>query len=166
MSLDFKPRSESSFDQGSRVSIPQPRMLPAILPDGESGTEYQYAFYRDGLRIGGLGFHGSDRIVKTERGPEWVFTFDLGYDALVESMLRFQQDLGNTDDKFTFLCGLAYGLVAAYMGRTDNEDDLRYVAVTTVDALARAGVMVPDGAIRLVGDQVVLAEARVPAKAD
>jgi len=38
-------------------------------------------------------------------------------------------------DDFEFLCKLAQGLVLAYAGRTDNEDALRYVDATTLDAL-------------------------------
>lgn len=161
----FQPRLDSSFDPIHRVSIPEPRILPAALPDGQQVTEYQYAFIRDGRRIGGLGFFGTDAEVKTDGLTEWVFTFDLGHDWLVSSMVEFKQTLGDTDDDFTFVRSLANGLVMAYAGQVDNEDNLRYVAITTSAALAQAGVEIPGGTDVAADDVIVLAQVAVPAHA-
>jgi len=77
MPLSFQPRSHSSYDPTSDVSIPRPRILPTTLASGEGGTEYHYSFFRGEDRIGGLGFDGPDVVVETDGYREWVFTFDL-----------------------------------------------------------------------------------------
>ncbi|WP_421569017.1 hypothetical protein [Stenotrophomonas sp. PD6] len=166
MPLSFQPRSHSSYEPVSDVSIPRPRVLPATLSSGGKGTEYQYSFYRGDDRIGGLGFDGPDEIVVIDGSREWVFTFDLGREAIIKSMLRYKPDFGETDDDFTFLRGLAQGLVLAYAGRTDNDDNLRYVAVTNLEALERAGVRMTAESVALSDGIVVLAEVAVPAHVD
>lgn len=165
MPLNFQPQLRSSFDPIHRVSIPQPRILPATLPEGQEGTEYQYAFIRDGKMIGGLGFFGTDVEVEIAGRKEWVFTLDLGHDWLISSMVEFKQVLGDADDDLTFVRGLANGLVMAYAGRTDNEDNLRYVAVTTSAALAAAGVAIPAETEISADGLIVLAQVVVPAHA-
>lgn len=161
----FQPQLRSSFDPIHRVSIPQPRTIPAALPDGQQGTEYQCAFIRDGRAIGGLGFFGTDAEVEAAGLKEWVFTLDLGHDWLVSSMLEFKQTLGDTDGDFAFVRSLANGLVMAYAGQVDNEDNLRYVAITTSEAMAQAGVEIPGGTHVAAGDVIVLAQVVVPAHA-
>lgn len=163
MPLCFQPETASSFDPNTGVSIPQPRILPTTLPDGQPGTEYQYAFTRDGKMMGGLGFSGPNAIVETGGHREWVFTLDLGRDRLITSMLEFKQTLGNQDDDYDFLRAFAQGQVLAYAGRTDNKMNYRYAAVTTPEALVRAGVSIPvEGALKPNG-KIVLAEVAVPA---
>lgn len=161
MPLHFQAKSDSSFDPVSGVTIPEPRILPGKLPDGSAVTEYQYAFYRGDARIGGLGFNGPDMSVEVDGMAERVFIFDLGHDWLIKSMLEFKEIIENQDDDYTFLRGLAQGLVLAYAGQTDNEENLRYIATTTPVALVGAGVppsvetaMKPQGPI-------VLAEVRI-----
>jgi hypothetical protein len=162
MPLSFQPRSHSSYDPTSDVSIPRPRILPTTLASGEGGTEYHYSFFRGEDRIGGLGFDGRDVVVETDGYREWVFTFDLTREQTIQSMLRSKADFGSTDGDLTFLRGLAQGLVLAYAGQMDNEDNLRYIAVTSVEALDQAGVPIA-GAIPVLPDKkVVLGEAAVP----
>lgn len=161
MPLNFQPQAASSFDPATGISIPQPRILPATLPGGQPGTEYQYAFIRDGRMVGGLGFSGTDAITEVAGRKEWVFTLDLGRERLITSMLEFKQTLGNGDDDFAFVRGLAEGLVLAYAGRTDNKGSVRYVAVTTLDALIRAGVDLRDEADALTDGSIVLAEVAI-----
>ncbi len=163
MPLCFQPESDSSFDPGTDVSIPQPRILPTTLQDGRPGTEYQYAFIREGKMIGGLGFSGSDAIVETGGQREWVFTLDLGREHLITAMLEFKQTLANQDEDFDFIRGLAQGLVLAYSGRTDSGGNVRYIAVTTAEALDRAGVSIPGGRWGATGGTMVLAEVAIPA---
>lgn len=55
MPLDFQSRLGAAYDAASGITIPEPRTLPMTMPDGSPGTEYQYAFYQNGRRIGGLG---------------------------------------------------------------------------------------------------------------
>ncbi|WP_217539216.1 hypothetical protein [Stenotrophomonas sp. GbtcB23] len=162
MRLSFQPRSHYSYDPTSDVSIPRPRILPTTLASGEGGTEYHYSFFRGEDRIGGLGFDGRDVVVETDGYREWVFTFDLTREQTIQSMLRSKADFGSTDEDLTFLRGLAQGLVLAYAGQMDNEDNLRYIAVTSVEALDQAGVPIA-GAIPVHPDKkVVLGEAAVP----
>ncbi len=163
MPLCFQAEPASSFDPSTDVSMPQPRILPATLPGGQLGTEYRYAFIRDEKTIGGLGFSGPDAIVETGGHRERVLTLDLGRDHLITSMLEFKQTLDNHDDHYDFLRALAQGLVLDYTGRIDNRANVRYVAVTTAEALDRAGVSIlVAGAPRPTGN-TVLAEVAVPA---
>lgn len=162
MPLCFRSEPASSFDPSTGVSIPQPRILPTTLQNGRPGTEYQYAFIRDGKMIGGLGFSGSDAIVETGGQREWIFTLDLGHDRLIMSMLEFKQTLRNQDEDFDFIRGLAQGLVLAYAGRTDNQSNLRYVAVTTYEALVQARVLISVEGSMLPEGRIVLAEEAVP----
>jgi hypothetical protein len=163
MPLCFQSRSHSSYDTVSGISIPRPRILPTDVANGKGGTEYQYSFYRGDHRIGGLGFEGHDEVVVDGAFREWVFTLDLGHDWLVSSMVEFKQALGDTDDDFTFVRSLANGLVMAYAGQVDNEDNLRYVAITTSAALAQGGVEIPDGTDVAADGVIVLAQVVVPA---
>lgn len=166
MPLNFQPRSHSSYDPVSDVSIPRPRILPTTLSSGQRGTEYQYAFIRDGKRIGGLGFEGPDAIVEIEGRREWVFTFDLTHEQTIRSMLSFKDAFGSTDDDLTYLRDLSLGLVLAYAGRTDNDQNLRYVAITTSEALASAGVVIFDTSSLVPESTLVLSEIAIPARAD
>jgi len=163
MPLCFQAEFASSFDPSTDVSIPQPRILPATLPGGQPGTEYRYAFIRDEKTIGGLGLSEPDAIVEIGGHRERVRTLDFGRDHLTTSMLEFKQTLDNHDDDYDFLRALAQGLVLAYAGRADNRGHVRYVAVTTAEALDRAGVSIlVAGAPRPTGN-TVLAESAVPA---
>lgn len=47
MPMHSRPLGSSAVDESSNVSIPQPRMLPASLPQGGTGIEFQYAFRLD-----------------------------------------------------------------------------------------------------------------------
>lgn len=163
MPLNFQPRSGSSFDPISGITIPEPRILPARLPDGSAGTEYQYAFYLNHVAIGRLGFCGSDYIAEANGARERVFEFDLGHDWLIKSMLEFKRKIADSDDDMGFLRSLANGLVMAYAGQTDNDENLRYVAITTPDALVHAGVLVSDEGGTSSEGMCVLAEVSIPA---
>ena len=162
MTPDFQVRSHSSFDLASGISINRPRILPATLGDGKEGTEYQYAFLRDGKRLDGLGFLGSNMVVEKDGRREWVFTFHLAGEKLLRAMLEFKAIFEADGDDFEFLCKLAQGLVLAHAGRTDNVDALRYVAATTLDALSAAGVSISGETQVLDEGIVILAEVLVP----
>jgi hypothetical protein len=101
---------------------------------------------------------------------EWVFILDLGRDQVLNSIFdRVKKSLENEDDDFTFLQGLARGLVMAYQGRTDNDDNVRYVAITKLALLTARGIIIPTeskfistSTVPLAEGEVVLAEAFVP----
>lgn len=163
MPLNFQPASHSAIDPVRDISIPRPRILPTTLRDGTPGTEYQYAIYRGDQRIGGLGFEGSDEIVQKPGCQEWVFTFDLCREQTIRSMLTLKAELDAGAGDFQFLQDIAQGLVMAYAGRTDNEEGLRYRAVTSVEALQTTAVAVPEDLSAFAEQRaVVLAEAVVP----
>lgn len=165
MPLCFEPRPYSSFDPVSGITIPRPRILPCELADGTVVTEYQYALYLGDKRIGGMGFHGTDQLAETNGHTERVLTFDLGHHWLITHMIEFKTLVGNVDSDFSFLRNLAQGLALAYACQTDNVEDLRYVAITTVSALSIAGVLIPDHVPVASDGHVVLAEADVPVNA-
>lgn len=165
MVLQFQPQPRSSLDPISGIAIPRPRMLPTTLSNGQPGTEYQYAFVREGKAIGGLGFDGSEQVVETEGRRERIFTFDLGHDWLIQYMVQLKLALGIATDDFSFVRGLAEGLVMAFAEQVDNDENLRYVVITTKDALSAAGVPAPEDIIRHPSDIIVLAETAVPSHA-
>ena len=160
MTVDFKPRDNSSFDQGSGVSIPLPRILPHTFPDG---IEYQFAFRRGDELVGGLGVYGAEQVVERPGRREWVYNLDLSSVSVLKSMLRSKQALGIADDDVTFLCGLAQGLVNVFAGQTNNTDNLHYVAFTRQTGLTQLGLAVPEGAAMLPDGTIVLAEVYVSA---
>ena len=162
MPLRFEPRSGSSYDSISGITIPAPRILPGELADGTTVTEYQYSFYLDGKRIGGLGFHGTDQLAENNGHPERASTFDLGHDWLITSILKFKTMIGNVDSDFSFVRDIAEGLVMTYAGQPDKIENLRYVAITTADALGIAGVVIPDQDLVAPDGHIVLAEVYVP----
>ena len=162
MPLDFKPQLGSAVDPGTRLTIYEPRMLPASPPADPDGTEYQYAIFLDGKRFYGIGLNGSNAVVNKDGRRERVFLLDLGLDMV----FRLKHMVEDYDDDFDFLRGLARGLVGVFESRTDNDDDTRYLAVTGAAALAARGIAVPAGALRLPGGEVLLAESFVPGHAD
>lgn len=165
MALQFQPQPRSSFDPISGIAIPRPRMLPTTLSNGRPGTEYQYAFVRDGKTIGGLGFDGSEQVVEAAGRRERTFTFDLGHDWLIQYLVQLKRVLGIPADDFSFVRDIAEGLVMAFAQQADNEENLRYVVITTGEALSGAGVPAPTDIIQNSSDIIVLAETAVPSHA-
>jgi hypothetical protein len=172
MPLNFKPQSRSAIDMDTGIVIHTPRMLPASPPENPDHTEYQYMFWRNSEIIGALAVFVSSMMVEKPGHKEQVFMLDLGRNLALDSMLRFKNALNNDDDEFTFLQGLAHGLVAVFENRYWVAYDLRYVAVTKLALLAEHGVavpagveLVPTGMMPLAQNEIVLAEVTVPARA-
>lgn len=163
MPIDFKPVVSSAFDEGSRISIPQPRMLPTTLPGGQSGIEYQYVFRRDDERIGALGIFGTEVSLERSGHREWLYTLDLAQDSAFRSLFRFKSAIGNMDGDFDFFRDVAQGLVNVFAGQRDNSEAQRNVVVTSVEALGRHGISVPEEVRPLPDGTIVLAEVLVPA---
>lgn len=162
MPIDFKPVVSSAVDEKSGVSIPQPRMLPATLPDGRNGIEYQYVFRLKDERIGALGIFGSEVALEEAGRREWLYTLDLTQDAAFKALFRFKQAIGNTDEDFDFIRDVSYGLVNVFAGQKSNIEAQRNVVVTNVEALGRHGVGVPDAVHPLPDGTIVLANVLVP----
>ncbi|MEF9874001.1 MAG: hypothetical protein RR778_09895 [Glutamicibacter sp.] len=163
MPIDFKPMVSSAFDEESDISIPQPRMLPATLPDGRDGIEYQYTFRRNGERIGGLGLFGYQAALEESGRRVWLYTIDLGQDSAFVRLFRFKKAIGNTDRDFDFIRDVARGLVNVFAGQKGNRNAHRNVVLTTVEALVRNGVAVPDEVYPLPDGTIELASVFVPA---
>ena len=163
MALHFQALEGSSYDPASGISIPEPRILPVELPDGTQGTEYQFGLYQNGERIGELGFSGPDEIIESDGWREHVFFFDLGHDWLIEDLLALKRKIANSDEDYLFLLQISLGLVLAYAGQTRNKENLRYVAVTTAEALAICGVLIPDESPVTDDGALLLAEVSIPA---
>lgn len=164
MPLNFAPRPGSAVDEGSQIVITAPRLLPASPPEDPGHNEYQYMFHVAGEQAGGLGLFGSDEMVESAGGRERVFTLDLSRDWVLESVLAFKKFLGNTDDDFSFLRGLAQGLVMANMDDGSSKYNVRYLAVTTDEALAGCGIACSEAVLRSAEGDIVLAEALVPVR--
>lgn len=162
MPFYFQPFSHSAVDPVNDVSVLRPRILPTTLMNGDAGTEYQYSFYRGDDRIGGLGLIGADEVIERGGFREHVFWLDLTHDQVIRLLLDYKQDLGATDEDFAYLRGIAHGLVMAFAGGTDNEENLRYVAVTSIEALSAAGVLFSDETSTREDGSLVLAEVAVP----
>jgi len=166
MPLNFTPQPGSAVDQGNRIVITSPRLLPASPPEDPSHDEYQYMFYVDGVRVDGLGVYGSEAIIEADGGRERVFTLDLGRDWVMESIFGFKRILGNTDEDLAFLVGLAQGLVMANMDQSSRKYSIRYVPVATDGALSRRGINLSQMNLPSEAGRIVLAEGRIPVRAD
>jgi hypothetical protein len=164
MALHFQAREGSSYDRASGISIPEPRILPAELPDGKQGTEYQFGLYQSGERIGALGFLGTDEFIESDGWREHVFFFDLGHDWLIEDLLAIKRRIDNSDGDYLYLQQFSRGLVLAYAGQTNNKENSCYVVTTTSAALASCRVLIAGENPVLANGAVVLAEVSIPAR--
>ena len=166
MPIVFQALSDSSYDPISRISIPQPRVLPIEGPDGRLGREYQFALIRDGVFLDGLGCLGSESMVYTGQNREWIYTIELGQEHLLKSILGFKKLFGSVEDEgYAFVRDFSRGLVLAYAGRSDNEEKFCYLITTSTDALEKSGITIPGKSSILEDGTVVLARVSIPAHA-
>lgn len=166
MPFHFQAKPYSSLDPISETEIPRPRIGPTVLADGRHGTEYQFAIYRGDSRVGGVGFDGWDEMTQDVGRPVHAFVFDLRQAQVIHAMLTYKQTLGSVDDDFTYLQGLAQGFVLSFAGRTDNDEALRYLAVTSPQALLESQVPVPTNVAQRDDGSIVLASIDVPVRGD
>ena len=159
MPMDFKALGSSAIDASSGVSIPQSRMLPATLPEGGTGIEFQYAFRRNGDRVGGLGIFGIETALVINGHREWLHKLEITHHSAFDSIFKLKRNIGNTDDDFIFLSAIAEGLVAVFVGSTDSAKPQRNVVVTSLNALSQHGIMLPAHIPHSENGEVVLAEA-------
>ncbi|AWH24010.1 hypothetical protein [Stenotrophomonas sp. YAU14D1_LEIMI4_1] len=166
MPFHFQAKPYSSLDPISETEIPLPRIGPTVLADGRQGTEYHFAIYRGESRVGGLGFDGWDELTQDVGYPVHAFVFDLRRPQVIQDMLSYKQTLGSADDDFTYLQGLAQGFVLSFAGRTDNDEALRYLAVTSRQALLESQVPVPANVAQREDGSIVLSSIDVPVLGD
>jgi hypothetical protein len=165
MSINFKPSANTSFDEGSGVTISHPRILLDERLEGGASVEYQYTFRRGDERVGAMGFLGTavDSELDGDRGL--IYTLDLRPSEILMDMLKFKRFLGDTSDEFVFVRCLAQGLVNVFAGKTANPESRRYVAVASADDLVRVGAPAPAGHLSLPDGNIVLAQLFVPGHA-
>lgn len=163
MAVNFIPRERSAFDVESGISILLPRVLPSDQSEPGGSIEYQYTFRRNGEPVGGLGMFGDQRVDGTSNRPVWTYTVNLSPPWVLRDILRMNSLFGSIEPDFTFLQGIARGLVAAFAGQTTNTVDLRYVALASSESLIGEGL----SDIQISGvpneGEVILAEVFVPA---
>jgi hypothetical protein len=165
MTIDLVPSTPSLFEVRNSVTIALPRMVPHTFNDGREGIEYQYAFQRDNVRIGGLGLFGTEDAVAGSAQPARIYPLDMTLAWVLEAVLGFKETLDNSDDDFAFLQSLAGGLVDVFVRHGRTRFSRRYIAITHADALVGAGIAVPDGVALLPDGTLVLAELFLPARA-
>jgi len=158
MTTDHTPRKRSHLEQRENFHVSLSRALPHALSDGRDGVEYQYVFLRDGERVGAMGFFGPQELFAGYPHSSRIYTFDLTLGHVVDDMLRLKRKLGSTDDDFQFIRSLAAALVLAASRGVNSSNNISHVAVTSVEALASAGVSLPAGADALPDGTVALAE--------
>ncbi|HDS0924510.1 TPA: hypothetical protein QDZ10_003000 [Stenotrophomonas maltophilia] len=162
--MNFEPRPGSAVDERNGIVITAPRVLPASPPEDPSHIEYQYLIHVHGERVDGLGLFGSDEFQGEGSLRERRFTLDLSRDWVLKAALGFKEAIGNTDEKFRFLQGLAEGLVMANLDESSSKYSIRYVAMTTREALAQCGINLMTPNLDELERDIVLAEARVPVR--
>ena len=163
MAVNFIPRERSAFDEGSGISILLPRVLPSDQPERGGSVEYQYTFTRSGERVGALGLLGDRQMDRTSTRSVWTYTLNLKPSWALRDIIRLKPVFESAELDFTFLQSIARGLVTAFAGQTTNSEDLRYVALTSCEALLGEGISDFQISGALNGDEVILAEVVVPA---
>lgn len=143
----------------NEILVPAPRIVAASLPEDPDHTEYQYAFYVAGKRVGGLGLFGWEAMVEGADGRERVFTLDLGRSWVLDALLRVKQEVGSTDDDASFVLGMAQRLVMANMDHSSSKYGIRYVAASTEEVLARHGITGLSADRPMFEGRIVLAQA-------
>ncbi len=163
MSIHLKPIENTSFDEGSGVTISHPRILLDAPLDGVASVEYQYTFRRGGQRVGAMGLFGTEVAAELEGQRGLIYTLDLRHAEVLIDMLKFKRFLGDTNDDFGFVSFLAQGLVNVFASKTANPESRRYLVVGSAEDLARVGAPAPAGYLELPDGSIILAELFVPA---
>lgn len=159
MPLNFVPQRGAAVDNENGLTIFRPRMLPAEKPDD---IEYQYTVYLNGSPFDGLGLFGTEEIL-IENGEKLInFTLDFGRDWVINSIFSLKNSLENKDDDFSFLTAIAKGLIATFVCRKDNDENIRYMATTKASLLNARDIKVPSE-ISQNQDRIVLASVFIPA---
>jgi hypothetical protein len=159
MSIHFEAARGSAVDRQNDLTIYQPRMQPTDTADE---VEYEYAIYRGDVRYG-LWCLGTSHLTQVEGRVVRIFTLDLGRDWVSKSFWELKKEISISGDDLNFLVGLAEGLVKVFQSRTDNDAEVRYVALSQELALQDRGIVAPKNLARLPNGSLILAEVVVPA---
>ncbi|MGH8039315.1 MAG: hypothetical protein ACREPD_16375 [Stenotrophomonas sp.] len=163
MSINFKPSANTSFDEGSGVTISHPRILLDAPVDGVASVEYQYTFRRGGERVGAMGFFGTEVAAELDGQRGLIYTLDLRPAEVLMDMLKFKRLFGDTSDEFVFVRCLAQGLVNVFAGKSANHESRRYLVVASAEDLAQVGAPALAGHLALADGSIILAKLFVPA---
>lgn len=163
MAFEFEARGGAAVDPATGLSIRMPRMQPG---DVSSTTEYQYPIYLGEQRIHGVAVMGTDTVDRSGGRRLWTSRLDLGAAGALDGLLELKRMLGNADDDFVFVQGIARGLLLVFATDPNPGYDFHYVAVISVAALAARGITAPAAAGPVLDGGIVLAEVRVPARAN
>ncbi|WP_266171702.1 hypothetical protein [Dyella subtropica] len=159
MPLHFEAANGSAIDHQHGLEVFQPRMEPT---ENQGEVEYQYWIFRGESQYS-LGCFGTFNSIKNEGRNVDVFTLNLGQNWVIESIFKTKDRLNILGDKFSFLVGLSEGLVRVFQSRRDNDNEVRYLALSQEAVLHDHGIAIPDGLLRLPNGDIVLAEVTVPA---
>ncbi|WP_313347917.1 hypothetical protein [Stenotrophomonas sp.] len=158
-----EPRSAIENESGVRILLSR---LQGALPDGGDPAEYQYVFLRGSERVGFLGLRGGKDRFQFEPRREWAYSLDMTREVTLKSMLKQKPVFMSADGDFEFLCSLAYGLLFSANEGGSSHDDVRHLAITTLNAISGVGILSVPPEVVSPNGTVVLAEIFIPGTAN
>jgi hypothetical protein len=154
-----EPRSAIENESGVRILLSR---MQGPLPDGSDPAQYQYVFLRGSERVGFLGLSGGEDHYRFEPRRESTYSLDLTREVTLRSMLRQKPVFTSTEGDFEFICSLAYGLLFSANEGGSSQEDVRHIAITTLDAIRGVGIpSLPPDVVSSNGT-VILAEIFTP----
>jgi hypothetical protein len=163
MSLDFRAQQRIVMDPSADLKIYPPRILPSPSSSDVDRVEFQYPIYRGDASFVFFLF-GHERVSERNKQREISLILSIDQDWVVEDALQLKAKWNLSGDTFSFLCGLAAGLVGVLALRSNIEEGSYYSALTNGDVLARHGIAVAESAVRNDAGEIILAEKFVPAR--
>ncbi|WP_439450759.1 hypothetical protein [Stenotrophomonas sp. ATs4] len=137
MPSTFYPDATSEAEMQNAVLV----SLARLQGGGPSPAEYEYVFRRNGERVGVAGVSGGlDWYIREEGHWEDIYSLDFTHPQSLRCLLEEKSALGSTEDDFSFLRRIVHALLSAAGSGVRSRHHVRYVALTTQDALAGAGV--------------------------
>jgi hypothetical protein len=158
MPLHFEAAHGSSIDRVNGLEIFRPRLVPRPEKDA---IAYEYALYKGDVRhsISCIGMHVE---VEEEDSVTDLFTLELSEGWILLSIAKLKKDLAIDGDEFTFVKGLAEGLVRVFQSRITIARPTRYVALADLTSLTAHGLTPSRDLHRLSNGQIILAEVALP----
>lgn len=137
MPSTFYPDARSEAEMQNAVRV----ILSRLQGGGPSPAEYEYVFRRNDERVGVAGVCGGlDWYSREEGWREDIYSLDFTHPQSLKCLLEEKSALGSTEDDFSFLRRIVHALLAAAGSGVSSPHPVRYVALTTHDALVGAGV--------------------------
>ncbi|WP_343649743.1 hypothetical protein [Stenotrophomonas sp.] len=137
MPSTFYPDAKSEAEMRNAVRV----SLSRLQGGGPSPAEYWFVFFRNDERVAVAGAQGGlDWPIREEGCRETIYSLDFTHPQSLKCLLSEKSALGSTEDDFSFLRRIVHALLAAAGSGVSSPITVRYVALTTHDALAGAGV--------------------------